>query len=861
MEIYLFSFALALFAIATPASAQDRLGLELVGQVDGSCGAVAASGDYAFITAYSNNQSTILKTIDISDVTNPTVVSSWEAPSNVWSLAAAGDFVYLGLRDRGVIILDVSDPARPQRLASIETDPYIRSMRLSGDRLYLAVGQAGITVLDVSDPSQPEILIDAAIEGMVFGVAPVGDLVYASCFNGGFQALEMTEDGWNRIGRLLFRNVAYCLAIRGEYAYVGGAPDIGMRVVNIADPANPVEVGHFDELEGEISDIAIKDNLLAVGSSGGVNNAGGGVHLFDISDPENPDYIGYSLQPRSTALVFHGRYILTIGDNFLILDTAPVQESPTISIPEDQLNLDFGEVVAGSVEDRRVTITNIGFPELIIHNLQIDEEAFTVTTPDRIWNSLGGISAGAIVEDTRISGVEFDGQHFYVSGGSNGEMENFIYVFNQNGELVSSFAQFNESVWGMRDLAWDWDLLWGGDEGVIYGFTTEGEQITSFESPVEIARAMTYDNSRELLWVADATSSLYGIDRAGNLVSTIERTWDTRIYGLASSPDDPNLYFFASDERNALAVYRCYPDRGVVEFLHALPGEANERSSGATISVDIFHPATTFIGLIDGEADRIGMWQMTDHYLGGDIVIEPESSIDLDIHFAPLDAQEFNSNLIIISNDPENEEISIPLIGVGVAGGGPDWVDVPDAVVETEGEMIDFQVSGSDPDDQPLTIRWSRDEFPFEARFVDISNGVGRFTWRPEEGSAGEYDLALTLSDGANETTAHIPISILSPNDLKFDDGNMPKSLELASPYPNPFNSQTTLHYAIPSEMEARLVVCDMSGRQLEVLFSGTQRAGRYELRWEADKWSAGLYLIRLTGEGKSAVARALMVK
>lgn len=855
MIFYLLTFALGIFAIGNPVIAQDHLGLELAGQVRGNCSVVASSGDNAFI-AYEN----ILRVVDISDVSNPTVLSSWEAPVMIWSIAAAEEYVYLALRERGLVVLDVSDPARPQEIASLGTRPYIRDMQIAGDRLYLAADWFGVSVVDISNAREPEILLDAEIDGWGYDVAPAGDLVYVSSFQTGLQILEMAENGWNQIGSLRFQNVTYTVAVSGDYAFLGGTPDIGLRVVNIADPQNPREVDYFDELQGGDYSLDIFEDFLVVGAAGGVNNAGGGVHLFDISDPENTEYIGYYLTPRATSLKFHGRYVLASGDDFLILDTAPAQQNPTINIPEEQLDLDFGEVIAGNAAEIGITVSNVGFPNLIIDGMQAEDEAFTVTTPDRRWNELDGFPAGEIVEDSRLSGVEFDGTNFYVSGGSNGEVENFIYVFDLNGELVSSFPQFNESAWGMRDLAWDGELLWGGDDDVIYGFSTEGELVTSLESPVDIIRALTYDYSRELLWIADAASALYGIDRAGNLVSTVERTWDTRIYGLASSPVDPDIYFFASDERDELAVYRCSPDSGEVEFLHAFEGELNERASGATISTEINHPATTLIGVIDG-VDRIGMWQMTDHYLGGDILIEPETAIELTIHFAPPRVGMFESNLIISTNDPENEEVTISLIGVGIAGGEPEWVDLPGEVVETEGELIDFIVCGMDPDSQPLTIRCAREELPYDARFEDHSNGEGRFLWRPKDGCSGEYDLAFTLSDGVNEVTANVPITVRSPNEAGSVDGNIPTSFELAALYPNPFNSSTRFSITIPESGKVRVSLFDLTGREVVTSSERSLSAGRHNMTVNGDNLPAGVYTLQIECQGQTQSQKVTLIR
>ena len=70
--------------------------------------------------------------------------------------------------------------------------------------------------------------------------------------------------------------------------------------------------------------------------------------------------------------------------------------------------------------------------------------------------------------------------------------------------------------------------------------------------------------------------------------------------------------------------------------------------------------------------------------------------------------------------------------------------------------------------------------------------------------------------------------------------------------YPNPFNPQTTIRYALASATNVRLVVYDMLGRAVETLVDGVQQAGRYDVSFVAENLPSGLYLYRLeTGEAE----------
>ncbi len=89
-------------------------------------------------------------------------------------------------------------------------------------------------------------------------------------------------------------------------------------------------------------------------------------------------------------------------------------------------------------------------------------------------------NAGELVEDSRLAGVVYIDEQYYVTGGGNDT--NRVYVLDGNGEPVRSFPQFGDSRYGMKDLAWDGELIWGVADETVYGFNTDGDSVTSFQA-------------------------------------------------------------------------------------------------------------------------------------------------------------------------------------------------------------------------------------------------------------------------------------------------------------------------------------------------------------------------------------------
>ena len=78
-----------------------------------------------------------------------------------------------------------------------------------------------------------------------------------------------------------------------------------------------------------------------------------------------------------------------------------------------------------------------------------------------------------------------------------------------------------------------------------------------------------------------------------------------------------------------------------------------------------------------------------------------------------------------------------------------------------------------------------------------------------------------------------------------------PLSFALEPNYPNPFNPETALRYALPEAQGVRLEIYDLLGQKVRTLVDGAQPPGSYRLVWDGrnDRGQAvasGVYLYRL---------------
>ena len=290
------------------------------------------------------------------------------------------------------------------------------------------------------------------------------------------------------------------------------------------------------------------------------------------------------------------------------------------------------------------------------------------------WELRERIEVGEIVEDSYLSGVVYVDGLYYISGGNNRQNDNFVYVINEDGEEVDRFEQFAQSRYGMRDLDWDGELIWGGDAGMVYGFTTAGDLEVEFEADVNPARAIAWDTELNTLWVASEGTDIFGYDREGNLQAIIEKEDNIALQGISYYPEDPegfNLYIFSregEDEDSDTRVYKLNTDNGEIRFVADL--ELDDRAGGLYISNQFDIYSWVFVGILENAGrtpDALGIWQIDVRV--GWMEVEPtegvveageSAELELTLNSVGLPVAEFEGELIFV-HDGLGGETHLPV--------------------------------------------------------------------------------------------------------------------------------------------------------------------------------------------------------
>jgi len=79
--------------------------------------------------------------------------------------------------------------------------------------------------------------------------------------------------------------------------------------------------------------------------------------------------------------------------------------------------------------------------------------------------------------------------------------------------------------------------------------------------------------------------------------------------------------------------------------------------------------------------------------------------------------------------------------------------------------------------------------------------------------------------------------------------------------YPNPFNSETTIQYEVPSSGFITLKIYDINGRYIEQLYSGYKPAGKHKINFSGKNFSSGVYFIQISSKQGSMIRKTILLK
>jgi Secretion system C-terminal sorting domain/Cytochrome c554 and c-prime len=116
------------------------------------------------------------------------------------------------------------------------------------------------------------------------------------------------------------------------------------------------------------------------------------------------------------------------------------------------------------------------------------------------------------------------------------------------------------------------------------------------------------------------------------------------------------------------------------------------------------------------------------------------------------------------------------------------------------------------------------------------------------------YDFSGNQGEYGPEAQASMATAVAVGDEI-------PTDYNLFQNYPNPFNPSTQIEYAMPKAGNVRIVIYDISGKEIMKLVDEYVSAGRYVVRWSANNLATGVYFYRMDAGSFTRTQTMLLIK
>ena len=126
------------------------------------------------------------------------------------------------------------------------------------------------------------------------------------------------------------------------------------------------------------------------------------------------------------------------------------------------------------------------------------------------------------------------------------------------------------------------------------------------------------------------------------------------------------------------------------------------------------------------------------------------------------------------------------------------------------------------------------------------------YTFTDNKVTAGSYTYRLKQMDfdGTFEYSPEVEVDVTAPLEFALEQN-----------YPNPFNPSTTIKYSVAQDGLVKLAVYNLLGEEVTTLVNATQKAGRYEVVFDASKLASGVYVYRIETPNFISAKKLMLMK
>ncbi len=145
-----------------------------------------------------------------------------------------------------------------------------------------------------------------------------------------------------------------------------------------------------------------------------------------------------------------------------------------------------------------------------------------------------------------------------------------------------------------------------------------------------------------------------------------------------------------------------------------------------------------------------------------------------------------------------------------------------------------------------------------------IQTSDGGLTWNKRE-SGTNNDLYKVTLLGNNKFFITASWETILKGDIVTSvdefENTIPNKFELSQNFPNPFNPSTKINYSVPQISFVTLKVYDILGKEVSTLVNEEKTIGNYEINFDANNLSSGVYFYRMQAGEFSETKKFILLR
>lgn len=279
-------------------------------------------------TLFVANKFSGLQIMDVSDMSNPKILSRTPSAGQNFGLAKKDNYILMTDNLSGLIVYDVTNLKRPKKVAEMGTKKgEAWDIKIVGNYAYIAAGLAGLVVADVTDPKAPKFLtafrVDRDWDFARNVFVGSNNRLYVADRKSGIHILDITNPAAPVELKRYLTQFASAIHVEGQYAYVADGPG-GLLVLDVSNQDKIRLVGEV-KLPGYANDLLKAGNYIYIA----LDDVG--IRAIDVTDPTNPIFDSRYDTPGQAFSIIKQDIFILVADLSSVL--VMIHNKPPVIIP------------------------------------------------------------------------------------------------------------------------------------------------------------------------------------------------------------------------------------------------------------------------------------------------------------------------------------------------------------------------------------------------------------------------------------------------------------------------------------------------------------------------------------------------